>query len=135
MITSLLVACSTELTWQMWYVCDLSADSHVYASRHGTEPGPGQPPLAHDEREMMMVKLLLGRVVTMDRDQSEDVKRAAQKLKVPPFVDAQPPLYQDGDGPEKFDTVSGFTQANPTCPKSKVYIVYENGRAVSFIVH
>eukprot|EP01046_Picozoa_sp_COSAG06_P113463 COSAG06_NODE_60213_length_271_cov_1.226744_1_plen_50_part_10 len=48
--------------------CDPSADSHIYASKHGTEPGPGQPPLAEDESELMMAKLLLGRVVTIDRD-------------------------------------------------------------------
>ena len=78
-----------------------------------------------------MAKLLLGRVVTIDRDESDEVREAAQSLVVPPFVDAKPPLYQDGDGPEKYDTVSGFTQAvhNSTCPKSKVWIVYENGRA------
>jgi hypothetical protein len=88
----------------------------------------------------MMAKLLLGRVVTIDRDESAAVKKAAKSLKVPPFVDAEPPLYQGGDGPEKYDTVSGFTQTgkkkpdgswkkNSTCPKSKVWIVYENGRA------
>ena len=120
--------------------CDSPADSHFYASKHGTEPEPGQPPLAVDESEMMMVKLLLGRVVTIDRDESDEVSEAARSLKVPPFVDAKPPLYQDGDGPEKFDTVSGFTQTdvrkpngqwekNCACPKSQVWIVYENGRA------
>ena len=59
----------------------------------------------------------------------------------PPFLNASPPLYTDGDGSTgKFNTVAGWTQTdmqhvdgtwtkNPACPRSKVWVVYENGRA------
>ena len=59
----------------------------------------------------------------------------------PPFLNSAPPLYEGGDVSQgKYDTVAGWTQAdmkrpdgtwvkNQKCPRSKVWIVYENGRA------
>ena len=56
-------------------------------------------------------------------------------------------LRQGGDRSEgKFDTVMGWTQTdkklpdgrwikNPDCPRSKAWIVYENGRACTCLVH
>ena len=56
-------------------------------------------------------------------------------------------LRQGGDRSEgKFDTVMGWTQTdkklpdgrwikNPDCPRSKAWIVYENGRACKCLVH
>ena len=73
-------------------------------------------PVYVDEREMMMAQLLLGRVVAADRGKPAEVQTAARGLKVPPFVDAKPPLYQDPGNldrrPERFDTVSGFRDAD-----------------------
>jgi hypothetical protein len=91
----------------------------------------------------MQASLLLGSVVHMDRDGVEGMmdrlggSRNGSKGKAmvaPPFLNSSPPLYADGDG-TRFDTVSGWTQTvrqgkpNPACPRSKVFIVYENGRA------
>ena len=129
-------------------------DAANFASRYGTEPGPGLRPLAADEREVLRASLLLGRVVVMDRDNVPGMKeRLGGRLNVPPgpdgkikpglvappFLNSTPPLHSDGSGP-KFNTVSGWTQSdiqhpdgtwskNPACPRSKVWIVYENGRA------
>ena len=60
-------------------------------------------------------------------------------IKAPPFINSTPPLHTDGNGP-KYNTVSGFTQTDmkhpngkwakhPDCPRSQVYVIYENGRA------
>ena len=59
----------------------------------------------------------------------------------PPYLNARPPLYEDGDvSAGKYDTVSGWAQTdtklqdgswakNEDCPRSKIWVVYENGRA------
>jgi hypothetical protein len=112
--------------------------SHIYASTCRTARGPRQEPIAPDECEMMMATLLLGTLVTMDRNKSDALDDVCRHLKVPPFVNAKPPLFQGGSG-DRFDTVCGYTQAEiqtadgwikkSACPNSKVFIVYENGRA------
>ena len=133
--------------------------SHFYASAGSSGPGHNQPPverghgepLKPDELEMLCCDLLLGSVVSMDRDEGQDrnaapginteMRQACQALRSPPFVNAPPPLRQGGDHSEgKYDTVKGFTQVdmrlpdgtwikNPKCPRSRCWIVYENGRA------
>ena len=119
----------------------------MYASRQGVQPAPGRPKLRKDEREVMQASLLLGSVVHMDRDGVDGMKErlggskngsSEKAMEAPPFLNSSPPLYADGHG-TRFDTVSGWTQTvrrtasgyepNPACPRSKVYIVYENGRA------
>ena len=123
--------------------------SHIYASKAGTAPGPGLDPLASGEREMLQASLLLGNVVEMDRDSVLGMKKRLggrlndgskeSKIKAPPFLNSEPPLYEGGEG-AKYNTVAGWTQTdrrlpdgtwdkNPACPRSKVWIVYENGRA------
>ena len=133
----------------MYFAKD-AAYSHIYASKAGTPASPGLDPLAQDEREMMQASLILGRVVVMDRDNVPGMKQrlggrlndgSESKLKAPPFLNSAPPLYEGGDVSQgKYDTVAGWTQAdmkrpdgtwtkNQKCPRSKVWIVYENGRA------
>ena len=124
-----------------------------------------------DEREFMLVDLLLGDVIEINKDLSRDMKRFCRKLDVPPIKDAckgmvqkskldgrtdsltAPPLSAreaaaQGIGGAKYNTVQGYTQVDrrlhednphnlppgtwtrdPDCPRSQVWIVYENGRA------
>ena len=124
-----------------------------------------------DEREFMLVDLLLGDVIEIDKDLTRDMKRFCRKLALPPVKDAckglvqkskldgrtdsltAPPLSAreaaaQGIGGAKYNTVQGYTQVDrrlhednphdlpsgtwirdPDCPRSQVWIVYENGRA------
>ena len=66
------------------------------------------------EREMFLAKLLVGNEIYMNRDESSSMQHQCQELTVPP-VDPKSGL--------KYNTVSGTTGG------SKVWIVYENGRA------
>ena len=75
-----------------------------------TRPDEGQ----HDEKEMFLATLLVGNEVFMDRNESEQKKLECKNLTVPP---------PDPKTNLKYNTVSGSTGG------SKVYIVYENGRA------
>ena len=90
----------------------------------------------------------------MDRDSVRGMKRRlggrlngapdVKAIVVPPFLNSEPPLYEGGEG-GKFNTVAGYTQTdkrvdgrwckNPACPRSKVWIVYENGRACKCLAH
>ena len=109
--------------------------SHFYASAGSSGPGHNQPPverghgepLKPDELEMLCCDLLLGSVVSMDRDEGQDrsaapginteMRQACQALRSPPFVNAPPPLRQGGDHSEgKYDTVKGFTQVDMRLP-------------------
>ena len=94
--------------------------------RCGQESGHGEP-LKPDELEMLCCDLLLGSVVSMDRDEGQDrnaapginteMRQACQALRSPPFVNAPPPLRQGGDHSEgKYDTVKGFTQVDMRLP-------------------
>ena len=128
------------------YFAQDAAYSHFYTSNgmvghRNHVADPDLEPLRPDEHEMLQASLLLGHVVVMDRDAGREIQAAARALKVPPFLNSKPPLYEGGDGSEgKYDTVTGWTQTdkkladgtwtkNPDSPRSKVFIVYENGRA------
>ena len=113
------------------------ADSHAYATK---ADGKQTNDLEADESEMMLADLILGRTVTLDRDNVPGMKNriggrlndgTESKLKAPPFLNSAKPLYQGGSG-AKFNTVEGFTQTdarnpdgtwgkNPACPRSKVW--------------
>lgn len=119
--------------------------SHYYASPANQQ----QNDLKQDEREMMLASIIIGNTVEMDRDNEEMKARLGGRLnggttgsaiKAPPHRNASPPLYTDGSG-VKYNTITGFTQTdqydqrtntwtkNSGCPRSRVWIVYENGRA------
>ena len=73
-----------------------------------------------DEKEMFLAKLLIGNKIDMNRDESSHMRNRCKSLTVPP----------DNPGTGlKYNTVSGHTAG------SRVYIVYENGRAVSSTPH
>ena len=113
--------------------------------------------MQYDECEMMLASLLIGNTVEMDRDDSQDMERACRELRTPPTVDgcsaAGVAKTKDGvdkclrtpagDGKYKYNTVRGYTQTdqrqpdgtwtkNDTCPRSQIWIVYENRRACEY---
>jgi hypothetical protein len=123
------------------YFAEDAAYSHYYA----TQAKPEQNDLQPDERQMMRVALILGNAVEMDRDDPGMKKRLGGRLnhpdapviKVPPFLNSKPPLFEGGSG-AKYNTVTGFTQTiihnrdkygrttvtpNPACPRSRVWSV------------
>eukprot|EP01043_Picozoa_sp_COSAG02_P048209 COSAG02_NODE_4715_length_5063_cov_2.229452_2_plen_219_part_00 len=127
------------------YFAEDAGYSHFYAS----PADPRQNDLVADEREMMLCDIVLGNVIVMDRDEVGRMKQRlggrlngaqhGSSIKAPPFINSTPPLHTDGNGP-KYNTVSGFTQTDmkhpngkwtkhPDCPRSQVYVIYENGRA------
>ena len=126
------------------YFAEDAGYSHFYAST----ANPQQNDLQEDEREMMLASIIIGNTVEMDRDNPRMRQRLGGRLnggsqgtsiKAPPFLNSAPPLYADGSG-AKYNTVAGFTQTdvrrsdgtwtkNDGCPRSKGWIVYENGRA------
>ena len=128
--------------------------SHIYASKGKEMPYSGMAP---DESEMMLAELLLGDVIEMDRDndtsmggQIAGIRKACNELKVPPNksgttsrkgadgVDVATAVPR-ATGGARYNTVRGYTQTdknvggqwskNDDCPRSQVWIVYENGRA------
>ena len=130
--------------------------SDIYASK-GRKMPPGTSTMSSDESEMMLAELLLGDVIEMDRDndtsmggQIAGIRKACNELKVPPNksgttsrkgadgVDVATAVPRATGGP-RYNTVRGYTQTdknvggqwskNDNCPRSQVWIVYENGRA------
>lgn len=67
-----------------------------------------------EEREMFLTKLLVGKEVLMNREESPQKAAECKKLIIPP-VDPATNL--------KYNTVTGYTAG------SQVWVVYENGRA------
>ena len=82
---------------------------------------------------MMLCNLLLGDCVAMDRDK-HGLKQTCHRLVAPPYLNCDKKTFEGGNGP-KYNSVAGWTQTfrngtkNPDCPRSKIWIVYENGRA------
>ena len=126
--------------------------SDIYASK-GRKMPPGTSTMSSDESEMMLAELLLGDVIEMDRDnerQIAGIRKACNELKVPPNksgttsrkgadgVDVATAVPR-ATGGARYNTVRGYTQTdknvggqwskNDNCPRSQVWIVYENGRA------
>ena len=100
------------------YFADKSSYSDHYAHIPSDDSSPqvlkdrGTP--ANDEREMFLTKLLVGKEVFLDRDETPEKAANYRKLIVPPI---------DPATGWKYNTVSGQTN------RSKVWVVYENGRA------
>jgi len=95
------------------YFADKSVYSHSYAYKPQTR-SRDRPVGRSDEREMFLTKLLGGKEVLMNRDESEQKRLECKKLTVPPMI--------PGTG-SKYNTVTGHTGG------SQVFVVYENGRA------
>ena len=87
---------------------------------------------------MMLCNLLLGDCAAMDRDK-HGLKQICHDLVAPPYLNCNKKTFEGGNGP-KYNSVAGWTQTdkklpngswikNPDCPRSKIWIVYENGRA------
>ena len=82
---------------------------------------------------MMLCNLLLGDCVAMDRDK-HGLRETCHRLVAPPYLNCDKKTFEGGNGP-KYNSVAGWTQTfrngskNPDCPRSKIWIVYENGRA------
>ena len=138
------------------YFAQEAGYSDIYASK-GRFMQPGASDMADDESEMMLAELLLGDVIEMDRDNDTSmggriagIRKACNELKVPPKkqgtasrkgpdgVDVATAVPQEAGG-DRYNTVRGYTQTdkkvdgrwckNDDCPRSQVWIVYENGRA------
>ena len=129
------------------YFAEEPGYSHFYATQP-TDPAaaPTTQPndLAPDERVFMLANVLMGEVVEMDRDSSQEMRAACNALVAPPFQNAPGVAPRAGGqvarctrDPQgaglnpKFNTVQGYTQCilSAECPRSKVWIVFENGRA------
>ena len=139
------------------YFAKESGYSDIYASK-GRKMPPGTSTMAPDESEMMLAELLLGDVIEMDRDndtsmggQIAGIRKACNELKVPPNKSGTQSRKSPSDGVDvatavpratggdRYNTVRGYTQTdknvdgkwskNDDCPRSQVWIVYENGRA------
>ena len=67
------------------YFATDAAYSHVYATKGSKVPDSDMMP---DESEMILVDLLLGDVVEMDRDMSQEMNHACRELRVPPAMAA-----------------------------------------------
>jgi hypothetical protein len=97
---------------------------HVYAEKtnHFAKTGSGQTWGKHSKNTV---------------SQSPRMERRVRQLKAPPFLNATPPLYTDGDvNAGKYDTVAGWTQAercrpggNPNDPRDWSKIPVGNGIA------
>ncbi len=101
------------------YFAEKSSYSHNYSYQPllgsaGLSPTSQRPRAVDDEREMFMTKLLVGKEVLMDRNESLQKAAECKKLIIPP-VDPTTNL--------KYNTVTGYTAG------SQVWVVYENGRA------
>lgn len=132
--------------------------SDFYATKAATLQGGGQSKgMAPDECEFMLASVLIGNTVEMDRDIEGPMSKACHDLKTPPSISScdqtpardgvdqctSPPGMATRLGELKYNTVRGYTQTqispqisgqpgwimNPDCPRSRVWIVYENGRA------
>ena len=98
------------------YFAESACYAHMYAHRQHKEVAY---PLVRDdwkedESELILAKLLVGKEIFLDREESPEKAAEYSRLTVPP-TDPKTHL--------KYNTVSGKTGG------SKVYVVYENGRA------
>jgi len=104
------------------YFADKASYSHSYTYKPPTSGGSRtnlgaieeRPGAQKDEREMFLTKLLIGSEVSINRDESVQKSFECRNLTAPP---ANPATNL------KYNTVTGMTGG------SKVWVVYENGRA------
>ncbi len=128
-----------------------------YSDIYATKPD-GMNGLEPDESEFMLATVSIGDVIEMDRDLSQEMSSACNDLVTPPLISSftasnSQPSTSDGvdaatapptplvdSNTQRYNTVRGYTQTdlrqqngswtkNPKCPRSLVWIVYENGRA------
>jgi len=96
------------------YFSERSGYSDPYAFKPLTE----HIDTPQQDRELFLVKLLVGEAIFLDRRSSEVMQAACNNLLAPPDNPDRPGL--------KFDTVKGVIEDEYD---TKVYVVYENGRA------
>jgi hypothetical protein len=94
--------------------------SHDYSFNPGQDLSPNmlswneRPDIHPDDREMLLTKLLIGNEIWMNRKESPSKRIECRSLIVPPIN----PITG-----LRYDTVTGMSRG------SRVWIVYENGRA------
>ena len=76
------------------YFAEEPGYSHFYATK-GTHTSVDHD-LAPDEREFMLADVLMGEIVEMDRDLSEEMRVACNNLVVPPYQNAPGVAKADG---------------------------------------
>jgi WWE domain len=101
------------------YFAEKSKYSHEYAFKPSqlspSAAKRGDRPVGQDdEREVFLVKLLVGEAIELDRESSPAMRMECAEITVPP-VNRKTKL--------KYNTVTGMTG------DSRVWVVYENGRA------
>ena len=102
------------------YFANSSGFSNYYAYKPavalaGLDPSlVERPHYVDSDREMFLTKLLVGKDVTMNLDESPDKRAECLKLVIPPT---------DPITNKRYNTVTG------TAGESKIWVVYENGRA------
>ena len=141
------------------YFAEEAKYSHFFATNAETLPPDVREAkrMQTDELELMMVTLLIGNTVEMDRDRNVAMADACKALKTAPAVEGCE-VEQAADGfdscthpPDsdatgfKYDTVTGFTQTdkkldngswvkNPDCPRSRVWSK-QSQRSLSIHMH
>ena len=89
-----------------------------YSDPYSFKPFNKYTDTIQQDRELYLVKLLVGEEIFLDRNTDEYMREACKGLLAPPDNPDRPGL--------KFDTVSGLIDDEKN---TKVYVVYENGRA------
>jgi len=89
-----------------------------YSDPYSFKPFNKYTDTLQQDRELILVKLLVGEEIFLDRNGDEHMKQACKTLVAPPDNPDRPGM--------KFDTVSGQIDDEHN---TKVYVVYENGRA------
>ena len=89
-----------------------------YSDPYSFKPFNKYTDTIQQDRELYLVKLLVGEEIFLDRNSDEYMQNACKGLVAPPDNPDRPGM--------KFDTVSGLIEDEHN---TKVYVVYENGRA------
>ena len=90
------------------------ADRSEYSDYFAFKPLNEYTGSSQEDREIFLVRLLVGRDKFMNRDESEAMRKECEQL-------VEPPVDENGI---RYDAVSGIASDG-----TKVYVVYENGRA------
>lgn len=89
-----------------------------YSDPYSYKPLTEYSDTLQEDRELFLVKLLIGESIFLDRNEGVWMEEACKALVTPPD--------NPGRAGKKFDTVEGEIQDEA---KTRVYVVYENGRA------
>ncbi|CAB9514288.1 polymerase 11 [Seminavis robusta] len=102
------------------YFAERAGYADCYSYRVSGVAAPDESASFHEqsEREMFLVKLLVGRSAELNHDENEGMAEACRSLVAPPTVEGTDGL--------KYDTVTGIGDSEYG---TRVHVVYENGRA------